>query len=153
MNKQIVTEIIIAVEIIVGAFVFIPKNSSGPIIDSNIVNNQINNTTTISNSTTTNAVIVSENVITENGVQIINLQAKGGYSPQRTVARAGVPTVLRFSTNGTFDCSLSVRISSINYSKVLPQTGSTDVDLGVQKVGLFRGSCGMGMYPFEVDFQ
>ncbi|MHB1316786.1 MAG: cupredoxin domain-containing protein [Minisyncoccota bacterium] len=78
----------------------------------------------------------------DDGKQIINIRAK-----------AGVETVLRFDTTGTFDCSSSVRIPSMNISKTLPQTGSTDIDIGIQKVGVFKGTCGMGMYPFEVDFQ
>jgi plastocyanin domain-containing protein len=96
---------------------------------------------------------IVDNVRVENGTQIIELTAKGGYQPRRSVAKAGVPTVVRFDTNGTFDCSLSVRIPSLNISHFLPQTGSTDINIGIQKAGLFRGSCGMGMYPFEIDFQ
>ncbi len=96
---------------------------------------------------------VVNNVRVENGMQIVELTAKGGYQPRRSVAKAGVPTVVRFDTNGTFDCSLSVRIPSLNISKFLPQTGSTDIDIGTQPVGLFRGSCGMGMYPFEINFE
>jgi sulfite exporter TauE/SafE len=96
---------------------------------------------------------VSENVKMENGRQVITLKTRGGYSPEKSLARANLPTVIRFDTNGTFDCSLSVRIPSLNYSRVLPQTGSTEVSLGTSTAGLFRGSCGMGMYPFEIDFQ
>lgn len=93
------------------------------------------------------------NVSIVDGVQIIELAAKGGYSPRRSVAQAGVPTVIRFNTLGTFDCSLAVRIPSLNLNKYLSQTGSTDIDIGTPKAGIFRGSCGMGMYPFEVDFR
>ena len=93
------------------------------------------------------------NVSIVDGKQIIEIKAKGGYVPRASVAKAGLPTVLRFNTNGTFDCSASVRIPSMSISKLLPQTGSTDIDLGVQKVGVLQGSCGMGMYPFTVDFQ
>lgn len=110
-------------------------------------------------STTTTNIIIPEkidstsNVTIENGVQVVTLQTKGGYSPRKSVAQAGLPTVVRFSTNGTFDCSLSVRIPSLNLNKILPQTGLTDISLGTSTPGLFRGSCGMGMYPFEIDFQ
>lgn len=97
--------------------------------------------------------IFTSNVSVVNGVQIIELKTKGGYSPRQTVAKAGVATVIRFDTNQTFDCSLSVRIPSKNISQFLPQTGSTDINIGAQPAGTFRGSCGMGMYPFEVDFR
>ena len=87
------------------------------------------------------------------GKQIIEMTAKGGYEPNKSVAKAGVPTILRFDTNGTFDCSSSVRIPSLNISQNLPISGKTDIDIGVQKVGNFQGTCGMGMYPFEVKFE
>lgn len=93
------------------------------------------------------------NVSMVDGVQIIEIQAKGGYSPRKSMAQAGIPTVIRFYTSGTFDCSSSIRIPSINVFKNLPQSGTTDVDLGIQKAGVLNGSCGMGMYPFEIDFR
>ena len=93
------------------------------------------------------------NVTIVDGKQIIDLRAKGGYSPQKSVAKAGMPTIVRFTTNGNFDCSSSVRISSMNLSKNLALSGTTDIDLGSPKEGILHGSCGMGMYPFEIDFQ
>lgn len=95
----------------------------------------------------------ANNVTIVDGKQIIEIQAKGGYQPRKSVAKAGIPTILRFNTNGTFDCSASVRIPSMNISRALPQTGSTDIDVGNQKVATLKGTCGMGMNPFEVEFQ
>ncbi len=97
--------------------------------------------------------IPANNVTVVDGKQIIEIQAKGGYQPRISVAKSGLPTVIRFNTNGTFDCSASVRIPSMNISKVLPQSGSTDIDIGTPQVATLKGTCGMGMYPFEVDFQ
>ena len=93
------------------------------------------------------------NVSMIDGKQIIDLTAKGGYSPSKSVAKAGVPTILRFTTNGTFDCSSSVRIPVMNLSQNLALSGKTDIDLGNPKEGILRGSCGMGMYPFEINFK
>ena len=95
----------------------------------------------------------ANNVTIVDGTQIIEINAKGGYQPRKSFARAGLPTILRFNTFGTFDCSSSVRIPSMNISKSLPQTGSTDVDIGTQQVATLKGSCGMGMYPFEIEFE
>lgn len=97
--------------------------------------------------------ISGNNVSIVDGVQIVEIRAKGGYQPRASIAKAGVPTVLRFNTKGTFDCSSSVRIPSLNISKNLVSSGSTDIELGVQGAGTLKGSCGMGMYPFEVKFQ
>ena len=93
------------------------------------------------------------NVTVVDGKQIIEIKAKGGYQPRSSVAKAGVPTIIRFDTSGTFDCSSSVRIPSLNVSKVLPQSGVTDIDIGNSQLGLLQGTCGMGMYRFDVDFR
>lgn len=101
----------------------------------------------------TEQVANANNVTVVDGKQIIEINAKGGYQPRKSIAKAGIPTIIRFDTKGTFDCSSSVRIPSMNISKNLPQTGSTDIDIGSQQVATLQGTCGMGMYPFEVEFQ
>ena len=93
------------------------------------------------------------NVSIENGKQIIEIRAKGGYRPTHSIAKAGLPTILRINTNGTFDCSSSVRIPSMGIGQNLPLSGTTDIDLGVQKVTTLQGTCGMGMYPFDIKFE
>lgn len=93
------------------------------------------------------------NVAIINGKQIINLRAKGGFTPLSSTAKAGVPTILKVNTRGTFDCSSVLRIPSMNVFKNLPPSGTTEIDLGSPKVGLLQGTCGMGMYPFEINFQ
>jgi uncharacterized protein len=95
----------------------------------------------------------ADNVAVVEGKQIIEISAKGGYQPRKSAATAGVPTVVRFTTRGTFDCSSFVRIPSLGVSKMLPQTGSTDIDIGTPQPGTLKGSCGMGMYQFEIAFQ
>jgi plastocyanin domain-containing protein len=99
-----------------------------------------------------NEAIQANNVSIVNGKQIIEIKAKGGYLPRQSEASAGVPTVLRFDTDGTFDCSASVRVPSLGISKILPQSGTTDIDIGTPKAGPLQGMCGMGMYPFEIIF-
>lgn len=93
------------------------------------------------------------NVRVENGVQIIEMTARGGYQPRASKAKAGFPTVLRVNTTGTFDCSSFIRIPSLNITKTLPNSGETDIDLGTPQVGTLQGMCGMGMYRFSIDFQ
>ncbi len=97
--------------------------------------------------------INGNNVSVVDGKQIIDLTAKSGYSPEKSVAKAGIPTTLRFTTSGNYDCSSSVRIPSMNVSKNLELSGITEIDLGTPKVGVMHGSCGMGMYPFEINFE
>ncbi|MEK7669194.1 MAG: cupredoxin domain-containing protein [Patescibacteria group bacterium] len=129
--KGTITSILVALVLIGGAFIF----SKG-------------------NFKTINENVASVNNVTlENGVQIVEIKARGGYTPRKSVAKAGIPTILRFNTEGTFDCSSSVRIPSLNISKNLPLSGVTDIELGNSSLGVLQGTCSMGMYPFEVDFQ
>lgn len=93
------------------------------------------------------------NVEIKDGVQYITINAKGGYSPRISSAKAGIPTKLIMKTNGAYDCSASLVIRSINFQKILPQTGETEIDLGTPKVGEpLQGVCGMGMYSFLINF-
>ena len=132
--KNTIISIIIASTLIILAIVFTSGKKSTP--EQNIQNETIVN-----------------NVSIVDGKQIIEIKAKGGYTPRVSIAKADTPTILRFNTNGTFDCSSSVRIPSMGISKFLPQSGITDIDLGIQKTGTLQGTCGMGMYPFEIQFQ
>ncbi len=94
------------------------------------------------------------NVTVENGKQIVTISAKGGYLPRISEAKADMPTTLRVDTNGTFDCSASLNIPSMNYQKNLPATGVTDIEIPAQKAGsTFEGLCGMGMYKFQIAFK
>jgi len=93
----------------------------------------------------------ASNVSNVEGTQIVDIRAKAGYTPRVSTVKAGVPTVLRFNTNGTFDCSSQVRIPSLNITKSLPQSGVTEIELGSLPKGVLKGSCGMGMYPFQIN--
>ena len=85
--------------------------------------------------------------------QIITISAKGGYSPRVTTAKAGMPTVIKVETNGTFDCSSALTIPSLGYRSNLPPSGATAIDVPPQAVGsTVRGLCAMGMYNFAVNF-
>jgi plastocyanin domain-containing protein len=105
------------------------------------------------NSTTTTSTQSEKNVEIKEGVQYVTVNAKGGYSPKVSTAKAGIPTKLIVKTDGTYDCSASLVIRSIGYQKVLSQTGEEVIDLGVPKAKQpLRGVCGMGMYSFQVQF-
>ena len=94
-----------------------------------------------------------QNVQIKDGVQYVTINAKGGYSPQSSIAKAGVPTKLIVKTSGTYDCSLSLMIRSLGYQKILAQTGEEVIDIGIPKAGEpLRGVCSMGMYNFQINF-
>jgi len=85
--------------------------------------------------------------------QVVTITAKGGYLPKVSTAKAEMPTVLKIDTKGTFDCSASLNIPSLNFSKILPPSGETLVEIPPQKPGTsLKGICSMGMYNFSVNF-
>jgi hypothetical protein len=90
------------------------------------------------------------NVTESEGRQYIEIRAKGGYTPRVSVAKADMPTTLRLRTESTFDCSSELRIPSLNVKETLSPFGVTEIDLGTLPVGVLQGSCGMGMYFFEI---
>ena len=95
----------------------------------------------------------AQSVEIRDGIQYITIEASGGYSPQITEAKSGMPTKLIMKTGGTFDCSASLVIPSIAFQKILPQTGEEIIDIGIPKAGVpLQGVCGMGMYSFQINF-
>jgi len=85
--------------------------------------------------------------------QILSVTAKNGFSPSIIQAKANQSTILRVSTQNTFDCSSTISIPSLNISRVLGSNGTTDINLGTQAAGTtIHGTCGMGMYSFEIKF-
>lgn len=91
------------------------------------------------------------NVEIVGGTQFVTISVDGGYNPGSSLAKAGIPTVLRFVTSGSFDCSSSILIPSLKISQDLPATGTTDIDVGTLAAGTLSGTCSMGMYRFSVE--
>ena len=128
------TTFILLLVLIIGVFFMITKTRSG-------------------SSSKNYTEVPADNVSVVDGQQIIAIRAKGGYLPKISVAKSGIPTIIRFDSKGTFDCSASVRIPSMKISRSLEFSGTTDIALGIPKAGTLKGTCSMGMYSFEVQFQ
>lgn len=95
-----------------------------------------------------------QNVSIVDGVQIVEITAKGGYAPRQSLAQANLPTVLRVKTEGTFDCSSALVIPDLDYRTSLPPSGTTDIEVPAQAPGsVLQGLCSMGMYSFQVRFE
>lgn len=128
MNKSIIISLLISALIVGGAVMVVRRGGDTAPVD-------------------------GANVVMENGVQVIHIDARGGYSPRKSVAKSGIPTVVRFNTSGTYDCSASVTIPELRVNKLLSSHGSTDIEVGERQAGTLSGSCSMGMYPFSIEFQ
>ena len=93
------------------------------------------------------------NVAITGGKQVIQINAKGGYAPRVTVAKANMPTVINVQTNGTFDCSSALTVPAVGFRKNLPASGVTQIEIPPQQPGAtIKGVCSMGMYNFAVNF-
>jgi plastocyanin domain-containing protein len=128
--KSILLSIVIAILIIFGAIFYAQKTVAQPEDE-----------------------ISGNNVTTDGSLQFIEIRARNGFEPRVSYANAGTPTFLRVITNGTFDCSSTIRIPALGISQDLPPTGTTDIGLGVVHAGKIQGMCGAGLYPFEIDFK
>lgn len=105
------------------------------------------------NGAKTDTAVPQNNISVADGKQIIEIGAKGGYSPSVTTAQANIPTVIKVKTQGTFDCSSALVIQSIGYRANLPPSGETLIDVPPQTAGsTLQGMCAMGMYNFSIKF-
>ncbi len=94
-----------------------------------------------------------QNVEIRDGIQYITIDAKGGYFPRASSAKADIPTKLIVKTNGTYDCSAALVIRAVGYQNILSQTGEEIIDLGSSPKGTsLQGTCSMGMYSFTITF-
>lgn len=65
--------------------------------------------------------------------------------------QAGRPTVLTLVTDGTRGCTRGFVVPSLGIEQILPETGRTQIDLGVLQPGRLEFTCSMGMYGGAVD--
>ena len=94
-----------------------------------------------------------KNVSIVDGKQTVEVIAGGNYSPRLTAAKAGIPTVLEMKTMGAYDCSLALTIPAIGYRTMLPNSGTTDIEIPAQAAGTsLKGICAMGMKSFTINF-
>ncbi len=95
----------------------------------------------------------ADNISLIDGKQVVEIEARGGYRPRSTIAKADMPTEIKIKTKDTFDCSSALTIPSLNYRANLPPSGETIVEVPPQKAGAtLQGLCAMGMYSFSVKF-
>lgn len=74
-----------------------------------------------------------------------------GYEPNRLTLKAGVPAKLNFVTNNTQGCSRALAFPTLGIQKVLPLTGTTEIDLPPLARGKVPFSCSMGMFTGTLE--
>jgi plastocyanin domain-containing protein len=87
----------------------------------------------------------------ENGLQIVDLVAKGGYFPRTIQVQPNMPIKLKVETKNTFDCSSAFQIPNLKISKSLPPSGVTEFNIPALAPGQsLEGNCSMYMYRFTL---
>ncbi|MHB1773113.1 MAG: heavy metal translocating P-type ATPase [Acidimicrobiales bacterium] len=79
------------------------------------------------------------------GVQEVRVTVRGGYSPSRIRARAGVPLRLVFDRQESGDCTSRVVFPDFGASADLPAFGEASLDLTPTTPGEYGFACGMNM--------
>ncbi len=129
MNKSIFIALLVGVAVIAGAVLYRPNTQNSP------------------------AVGAVAATIDANGVQIVDITARGGYSPRVVRAEAGRETIIRVLTKDTYDCSVSLVIPKLSYEKFLGPSGVEEIVVPPEKAqGTINGLCSMGMYSFKIVF-
>ena len=81
----------------------------------------------------------------EDGIQVVKITVKGGYSPDLVEVEPDVPVRLLFDRQETGDCSSRVVMPDFKVNEQLPAFATTAVDLLPRDEGDFRFACGMNM--------
>lgn len=93
---------------------------------------------------------LSSNVIIENDIQIIEIEAKaGGYYPKTIYAKRGMETKLKIFSKNSYGCEGDFKIPALKISQILPSNGTSEFDLG-KLTNNILGTCSMGMYTFII---
>ncbi len=73
-----------------------------------------------------------------------------GYDPNRIRVKAGIPIKVNFVTKNTQGCSRAIIFPSLGIQKILPETGTTAIELPALAKGNVPYSCSMGMFRGEI---
>ena len=77
-----------------------------------------------------------------------------GYSPELLPAPAGKDLVLNVVTDRTFSCARAFVIPSLGVEVLLPESGTTPIDIPAQAAGtVMHFTCSMGMYTGDIVFE
>ncbi len=79
------------------------------------------------------------------GVQIMRVTVKGGYSPDVIQVAPGVPVRILFDRQESGDCSSRVVFPDFHVNQALPAYATTAVEFLPQEPGEYEFACGMNM--------
>lgn len=78
--------------------------------------------------------------------QVVNVEVKGGYSPEVVILKKGVPATLNFTRKDSSSCLDRVVFSDFGVNQALPQNEKQSVEIDTSKPGEYQWACGMDMF-------
>ncbi len=81
----------------------------------------------------------------DNGIQVVNVTVKGGYSPDVIEVVAGVPVRILFDRQESGDCSSRVVFPDFKVNQALTAFETTSVEFTPAEAGEYGFACGMNM--------
>lgn len=84
-------------------------------------------------------------LVSSGGLQEVNINVKGAYSPDVIVVKRGMPVRLNFYRDETSSCSEEVVFSDFGIARKLPAFQTTAIEFTPDKTGEFTFTCGMNM--------
>ena len=102
--------------------------------------------------------VASENENTPSGpmsteTNVLTIRVEDySYEPNYLEATAGQPVKLALVTKDSYGCGRAFTVPALDIQEILPETGTTYIDIPAQKKGVLRFSCSMGMYRGQIKF-
>jgi len=81
----------------------------------------------------------------DDGIQVVNVSVKGGYSPDVIEVVAGIPVRILFDRQESGDCSSRVVFPDFKVNKALAAFETTSVEFTPDQAGEYGFACGMNM--------
>jgi Uncharacterized protein conserved in bacteria len=78
--------------------------------------------------------------------QNVDIEVKGGYSPEVITLKKGIPATLNFTRKDASSCLDRVVFSDFGINQELPQNKQETVQIDTSKPGEFQWACGMDMF-------
>jgi plastocyanin domain-containing protein len=79
------------------------------------------------------------------GVQAMEIEVEGGYSPDVITVKAGTPVRLTFHRTDTSSCSEQVLFPDFGIARTLPLNERTTIEFTPEKPGEYPFHCSMNM--------
>jgi len=78
--------------------------------------------------------------------QNVDIEVKGGYSPEVVTLKKGVPATINFTRKEASSCLDRVVFSDFGINQELPQNEQQTINIDTSKAGEFQWACGMDMF-------